>query len=260
MPKNDLRLPKVLERLGVVAWELPRAAIRQMPAHSHPEAQLCGLDQGLAILETDAGAWTCPPGRCVWIPPNMVHSLRSCGKISGWMVRLDARGRASLPVEPGILALSPLLKEIVVRMMTWVESPEANAARRRLVDVLHDEICAASQITLHLPIPHDPALKRMAMRMAENSEATRDLAALAHEVGLSERSLFRNFQKETGLSPGQWRRQMQVLRSLELLAGGRTVTETAFEVGYESVGAFIRAFRETVGVTPTVYVREQRSP
>jgi AraC-like DNA-binding protein len=190
----------------------------------------------------------------------MVHSLRSFGKISGWMVRLDARGRAGLPVEPSILALSPLLKEIVVRMMIWMESPEANAASRRLVDVLHDEICAASQITLHLPIPHDPALKRMAMRMAENSEATRDLAALAREVGLSERSLFRNFQKETGLSPGQWRRQMQVLRSLELLAGGRTVTETAFEVGYESVGAFIRAFRETIGVTPTVYVREQRSP
>lgn len=245
--------------MGVVAWELPRTAIRQMPAHSHPEAQLCGLDRGLAILETDAGAWTCPPGRCVWIPPNMVHSLRSLGKISGWMVRLDARGRADLPVQPGILALSPLLKEIVVRMMTWVESPGANAARRRIVDVLHDEICAASQIALHLPIPYDPALKRMAMRMAENSDATRDLAVLAREAGLSERSLFRNFQKETGLSPGRWRRQMQVLRSLELLAGGRTVTETAFEVGYESVGAFIRAFREIVGVTPTVYVREQRS-
>ena len=190
----------------------------------------------------------------------MVHSLRSLGKISGWMVRLDARGRADLPVEPGILALSPLLKEIVVRMMSWVESPEANAAKRRLVDVLQDEISVASQIKLHLPIPRDPALKRMAMRMAENSEATRDLAALAREVGLSERSLFRNFQKETGLSPGRWRRQMQVLRSLELLAGGRSVTESAFEVGYESVGAFIRAFREIVGVTPTVYVREQRSP
>lgn len=195
----------------------------------------------------------------MWIPPNMVHSLRSFGKISGWMVRLDARGRAGLPVEPGILALSPLLKEVVLRMMTWVETPQANAARRRLVDVLHDEICAASEVKLHLPIPRDPALKRMAARMAENSEATRDLAVLAREVGLSERSLFRNFQKETGLSPGQWRRQMQVLRSLELLAGGQSVTETALEVGYESVGAFIRAFRQTVGVTPNVYAREQRS-
>jgi AraC-like DNA-binding protein len=189
----------------------------------------------------------------------MVHSLRSCGKISGWMVRLDARGRASLPVEPRVLALSPLLKEILVRMMTWVENREATADKRRLVDVLYDEICVASQIKLHLPAPRDPSLKRLAARLAENSGATKDLAALARGAGLSERSLFRNFQKETGLSPGQWRRQMQMLRSLELLVEGWSVTDTAFEVGYESVGAFIRAFRETVGVTPTVYAREQRS-
>jgi AraC-like DNA-binding protein len=230
-----------------------------MPAHSHAEAQLCGLDEGLAILETDAGAWTCPPGRCVWIPPRTVHSLRSCGKISGWMVRLDIEEGTSLPAEPRILALSSLLKEIVVRMMTWVENPEASAAKRRLVSVLHDEICAASQIPLHLPVPRDPALKRLATRLAENSRAATNLAALAREVGLSERSLFRNFQKETGLSPGQWRRQMQVLRSLQLLAEGRSVTETSFEIGYESVGAFIRAFRQTVGVTPTAYADEQRN-
>jgi AraC-like DNA-binding protein len=235
------------------------SSLRETSAHNHPEAQLCGLDRGLAILETDAGAWMCPPGRCVWIPPGMVHSLRSCGKISGWMVRLDTRKRASLPLEPHILALSPLPKEIVVRMMTWVENPEANAAKRSLVDVLHDEICSASQMQLHLPVPRDPALKRLATRMAETAKAAKDLAALAREVGLSERSLFRNFQKETGLSPGQWRRQMQVLRSLELLAEGRSVTETAAEVGYESVSAFTRAFRQTVGVTPTVYANEQRS-
>lgn len=260
MPKNDPRLPNVLERLGVVAWELPRGAIRQMPAHSHAEAQLCGLNGGLAILETEAGAWTCPPGRCVWIPPNMEHSLRSCGKISGWMMRLDTAGRTNLPAEPRILALSPLLKEIVVRMMTWVENPEQNAVKRRLVDVLYDEISSASQTKLYLPVPQDPALKRLVARMAEAPSAgTKDLAALAREVGLSQRSLFRNFQKETGLSPGQWRRQMQVLRSLELLAKGRSVTETSFEVGYESTGAFIRAFRQTLGVTPTEYAHEQRS-
>jgi AraC-like DNA-binding protein len=259
MTKNDPRLPNVLKALDVVAWELPRATIRQMPAHSHPEAQLCGLDGGLAILETDAGAWMCPPGRCVWIPPGMVHSLRSCGKISGWMVRVDASKRAGLPAEPRILALSPLLKQIVARIITWVENPEANAARRRLVDVLHDEISAASQIQLHLPAPRDPALKRLATRLAEDPKAAKDLAALARAAGLSERSLFRNFQKETGLSPGQWRQQMQVLRSLELLAEGRSVTETSFEVGYESTGAFIRAFRRTVGVTPTVYALERRS-
>jgi AraC-like DNA-binding protein len=35
------------------------------------------------------------------------------------------------------------------------------------------------------------------------------------------------------------------------------VTETSLEVGYESMGAFIRAFRQIVGVTPTVYAKRQ---
>jgi AraC-like DNA-binding protein len=49
------------------------------------------------------------------------------------------------------------------------------------------------------------------------------------------------------MSPGQWRRQAQVLRSLELLANGLSVTQTALEVGYEGTGALIRTFRQLVG-------------
>lgn len=262
MPENDPNLPKVLKALGVAAWDLPRAAIRQTDTHCHDEAQLCGLDAGLAIVETYTGSWLCPPGRCLWIPPGMPHSLRSCGRISGWMLRVIPALSTSLPTEPRILALTPLLKEVVRRITEWTASPEGNAARRRLVEVLQDEIAAAQQVELHLPVPKDPALKRLALRMSEDSVGepvgARDFGSLAREVGMSERSLFRGFQRETGLSPGQWRRQMQVLRSLELLAEGQSVTETSLAVGYESTGAFIRAFRQIVGVTPSAYAQQQQ--
>jgi AraC-like DNA-binding protein len=157
-----------------------------------------------------------------------------------------------------VLALTPLLKEGVRRIAAWVTTPEVDAATRRLVEVLTDELYGASQLELHLPIPHDPALKRLAISLAENSGGASNLGTLAHESGLSERSLFRNFQQETGMSPGQWRRQVQVLRSLELLADGRSVTETSLEVGYESTGAFIRAFRQVVGITPAMCAKQQR--
>ena len=259
MPNIDPKPPSALERLGIVAWELPKASMRSSPAHRHGEAQLCGLDAGLAILETEAGAWTCPPGRCVWIPPNMEHSLRSCGKISGWMVRMNITAETALPSEPSILALTPLQREVIVRIMTWVEDPELNASKRRLLDVFYDEIRSASSIRMHLPVPKDPALRKLALRLGESSDTAVELGALAHEAGVSERSLFRKFQQETGLSPGQWRRQAKVLRSFELLAAGRSVTETAIEVGYESIGAFSRAFREIAGLTPTEYAHTAAS-
>jgi AraC-like DNA-binding protein len=229
-----------------------------MHAHSHAEAQLCGLEAGLAIMETNKGSWLCPPGRCIWIPPNHVHSLRSCGKISGWMLHMGGKTSDGLAAEPQVLALSPLLKEVVRRIAAWETQPEATAAKRRLVDVLRDEIAGASQIALHLPMPNTPALKRLANCLVEGREDGKTLAALAHEVGTSERSLFRNFQQETGLSPGQWRRQATVLRSMELLTEGLSVTETSLEVGYESTAAFIRSFRKIVGTTPAMYTRQQQ--
>jgi AraC-like DNA-binding protein len=259
MPKIDPKLPTALKRLGIVAWELPRAEIRTSPAHRHAEAQLCGLDAGLAVLETEAGAWTCPPGRCVWIPPNIEHSLRSCGKISGWMVRMEMTLEAKLPSKPRILALSPLLKEVILRMMTWVEDVTLDAQKQHLLDVFYDEVRSAPKARLHLPVPADPALKRLSLLLGETADGSTGLSELAREVGVSERSLFRKFQQETGLSPGQWRRQAKVLRSFELLTGGWSVTETATEVGYESVGAFIRAFREIAGLTPSQYAQETAS-
>lgn len=258
MPENDPNLPKVLDETGVVAWELPRAVPRSMQPHRHEQAQLCGLKAGLAVVETDAGSWLCPPGRCVWIPPGVLHAQRSIGKISGWVLHMRAGLCERLPSAPAVLSLEPLLKEIVTRVVGWVAEPEGGAARQQLVAVLQDEIAGASQVQLHLPFPADPALKRLALRLATSVDAPKGFSKLAHEVGLSERSLFRGFQRDTGLSPVQWRRQMQVLRSLELLTDGRSVTETSLEVGYESTGAFIRAFRQVVGVTPSAYAQQQR--
>jgi AraC-like DNA-binding protein len=258
MPENDPNLPKVLLQLGVAAWQLPQGAIRQMHAHHHEQGQLCGLDAGLAIVETDAGSWLCPPGRCLWIPPRTLHSLRSCGRISGWMLHMQPDVSESLSSVPKVLALTPLVREVVRRIAQWVTAAEVSVAKQHLVEVLKDEIAGAAEIQLHLPVPKNPALKRLAIRLSESPETPQSLAILAHEVGLSERSLFRGFQRETGLSPGQWRRQMQMLRSLELLTDGRSVTDTSLEVGYESTGAFIRAFRQVVGVTPSAYAQQKR--
>lgn len=120
---------------------------------------------------------------------------------------MTASGGPPLPTAPQILALTPLLKEIIGRIVEWAAQPKASAARQRLVAVLQDEIAEAPKLSFHLPVPHDPALRRLATQLAGPSEDARDLSALAREIGLSDRSLFRRFQHETGMSPGQWRRQ-----------------------------------------------------
>jgi AraC-like DNA-binding protein len=76
---------------------------------------------------------------------------------------------------------------------------------------------------------------------------------------MSERSLQRDFQREVGMTIGQWRQQLRILVALEKLTAGLSVTDTCFAVGYNNVSAFIKAFKRSVGVTPLEYVKNQRS-
>ena len=75
-------------------------------------------------------------------------------------------------------------------------------------------------------------------------------------VGLSERSLRRQFVQATGMTWQEYRRTNRVLRAMALLVeSGHTVVETATAVGFESLSVFNRAFRDLTGEQPTAYRR-----
>ncbi|MFM0327980.1 helix-turn-helix domain-containing protein [Caballeronia glebae] len=69
-------------------------------------------------------------------------------------------------------------------------------------------------------------------------------------LNLCERSLSRLFLQQTGLSFRQWRQRSRLLFSLSLLEKGERVTDVAIACGYESMSAFIAAFKEQMGFTP----------
>lgn len=52
----------------------------------------------------------------------------------------------------------------------------------------------------------------------------------------------------------RYRRQLQVLVAIRLLVTGMSVQNTAWELGYDSVTAFITMFKKTPGTTPGQYL------
>jgi AraC-like DNA-binding protein len=94
--------------------------------------------------------------------------------------------------------------------------------------------------------------------MAKAPEADRSMGSWARWLGMSERSLQRDFHRDVGMTIGQWRQQLRLLIALEKLTEGRSVTDTCFAVGYNNVSAFIKSFKRTVGITPLEYVKSQR--
>jgi AraC-like DNA-binding protein len=75
-------------------------------------------------------------------------------------------------------------------------------------------------------------------------------------VGVSERTLRRQFSAATGMTWREYLLESRLLRSMALLAEpGPTVLDVATRVGFDSVSAFTRAFRRSTGETPTGYRR-----
>jgi AraC-like DNA-binding protein len=70
---------------------------------------------------------------------------------------------------------------------------------------------------------------------------------------VSARTLERRFRAETGMTLGRWRRQRALLRGLELVAGGASITAASAAAGYGSPSAYIAAFKKAFGATPARY-------
>jgi transcriptional regulator GlxA family with amidase domain len=108
-----------------------------------------------------------------------------------------------------------------------------------------------------LPLPRDERLARVAHTLLDDVADDRRLDDWAHFVGMARRTFMRAFSAEVGMSFGRWRQQARLFAALEMLAQGKSVTEVAIAVGYDSVSAFIEMFRKMLGTTPQIYFRSK---
>jgi methylphosphotriester-DNA--protein-cysteine methyltransferase len=60
--------------------------------------------------------------------------------------------------------------------------------------------------------------------------------------------------RETGITFARWKQQARLLEAIRRLADGASVTETAFDLGYESTSAFSAMFRRSLGATPRTFI------
>jgi AraC-like DNA-binding protein len=226
------------------------AGSRESPSHTHPEGQLVAVHSGVVLMETPAGRWAQAPGCVGWIPPHHPHSARSFGPTSGWSLYLTGGFEDRLPNAPAILEASVLIEELFKRL-TQLSTLELTTPRGyHLINVILDELACADTQHRHLPIPGDRHLARLASALINDPSDNSTLDEWAGRLGLSRRTLTRRFVSETGMSFGDWRKQLRLFEALGMLSDGASVSTTALSIGFESVSAFIACFRKYFKVTP----------
>ncbi|MDG9882536.1 helix-turn-helix transcriptional regulator [Pseudomonas sp. GD04058] len=218
--------------------------------HRHAWGQLSHALHGVLQVHTDNARLVVPPHRAVWIPPGSMHRVESTADACIRSLYIDAAQSPWPGQECRVIAVDPLLRELIRAFGELPVEYDQEAADGRLAQVLLDRLCLAEQLDLVLPQPRDPRLRALCRQATARPWADIRLGEASRKAGVSEKTFSRLFLKETGMTFRTWRQRMRLVSALPALERGERVTDVALACGYESLSAFSAAFARLFGLSP----------
>lgn len=220
--------------------------------HQHQRGQLLFTRQGCTRITLAQQLCLLPPSRAAWIPPLTPHRAEIQQSVDYRSIYLAASLCADLPPQVCIIEVSPLLRAVLEPITdAKFDSDWTQGRNMHLLGLCLSEIREAAQQPMLLPLPQD---KRLASLLAALDRLPPTLEVLERQIGASSRTIGRIFQRETGMGYQQWRQQWRLMRAIELLATGRSLSYCAFDLGFASDSAFIAFFKHMTGSTPRAYL------
>ncbi|MGW2499876.1 AraC family transcriptional regulator [Streptomyces sp. NPDC001588] len=231
---------------------------RQLPsgsgidAHRHDDHQVVYAARGVLSVATDVGTWIAPSTRAIWVPAGTVHEHYAHGDTQLHLLGIAARHNPLDLHSPAVLAVGPLLRELII---AYTHTPDDRSPERnRLRAALLDQLRASPETPLYLPTPASPLLRALNDILRDEPADNRTLIELGRRIGASDRTLSRLFRSELGMTFPQWRTQLRLHHALILLADGVPVTTVAHQCGWSSASTFIDVFSRTFGHTPGTHL------
>ena len=78
-----------------------------------------------------------------------------------------------------------------------------------------------------------------------------DMSALASEMCMSHKTLYRRIKSLTGMTANEYVRKHRLTKAMQLLREGNNVSEVALQCGFNSPNYFTRCFKAEYGVAPS---------
>jgi AraC-like DNA-binding protein/quercetin dioxygenase-like cupin family protein len=236
----------------VVTFPMPAGSVFDW--HTHGDHQLAWAASGVLTVRSETTAWVLPPTRALWIPAGVRHETLSEGATVMRTAYIKPNPSTSRWHECTPVAATPLLAELI----GYLEDPSlGDAPRVHAETLLIDLLAPVATSTIDVRVPADDRARQVAEALLDDPADDRTLAAWGATVGASDRTLARTFVGDTGLTFGRWRSLVRLRSAMRALAEGQPVANVARQVGYESVSAFVAAFRKETGVTPAAYFRNE---
>jgi AraC-like DNA-binding protein len=236
--------------LPVLGMAIDAQAPHDSGEHCHQRAQLLYAVGG--VMDVQIGRLRCvlPPMQAAWIPSGLPHTVRASKPFAYRSLYLDPEAFAGqLPERAQVLAVSPLLRELMIVAVEWPLAP-LDELQQRLLAVLLDQLREAPEQPLSLVMPGDRRLLQLFQQLQEVPARGLALGTWVPTLGLTLRNANRLCRQQTGMTLSVWCQQLRLMEASRLLAEGEPVARVAEHLGYAQESAFIAMFRRATGVAP----------
>jgi len=252
---SDLqRQPVSLESLRTWVEGYPEGG--RIARHAHDLDQLALISKSAAIIETDSVYVVHPLLKALWLPAGVEHTLYSPRPFTLHALYFPPNS-LRVRTEPEVLGMDALARELVMLLCAAPRASQRDARHVHALALLEQLLPLAKAESFSLPRPTSERARKLADYFTSHAKDGRALEIVSAEIGgASLRTFERLFADETGLSLAAWRRQSRMLASLSLLVEGKSMSEVAHAVGYDSPAAFSTAFKQCFGIPPSSYMAE----
>lgn len=179
------------------------------------------------------------------------------GRVFLQTVYIEKHRARKLDLNCSAFEISRLMHELIVHVCGLGIVPNNTRENQTLIQFFIDQCERLSAVPLVIRMPQDARALRVAERIVEAPGTPESLELLCVESGASLRTMQRLFVEQVGVPIARWRNQVKMVTAVQPLARGRSVTQAAMDLGFESVSAFIFSFRHYFGDSPGQYRSKQ---
>lgn len=226
-------------------------------SHRHDCVQLLVIKKGLIRVETPESCSVITEKDGIWVIAGAMHKLTMLKDTALYSIYVDPLARADFPYKTQVVNVSPLMHALMPKLVGMDSHYFPHSIEEWTIELFLNELRSLSDLyAFELPYPKELEYQEICHYITENLDYPWSVADFSKRLKVSDRTVTRQFYKQTGLSFVEWLRRKRMQVALELLTSGEPITQVALQVGYDSPSAFTTVFKQRLGFTPRDYVNK----
>lgn len=258
LPFNDNYL-EWIDRDPDAVYVLHEKEERKIQMHTHLKSQLTYVEGGIAYIHLADKTFVIPARHYIWIPQGVKHQLKIRYTSTGIRNLFFDTGSDENPFygKTGIYPINRMLHEMILYTGNFDITSLPGSVEHQFLVAMKNMLPRISKIALPFIVPTTPneRMRPVIDYISNNLARPLTLADMSKRFNMSERTLSRLFQAELSISFLQYLKQRRIIKGTELmLHTDATLTQIAYQTGYQSLSAFSATFQQLMHMRPSEFM------